>query len=178
MNKNVIVLAFSLILLVLSGCNSEKESASEVSVKSPVDSKQSPALEIPHAEAFKSENRLTTNKSIIQAQLAAYTKSYLDIADVYVLKLKVGEKEIKLTSLMNIDISSKVNSSRTLFTFTKPKNYLIFYSYNATTNQSNEMRIPTDSLKAGQFTDFPVLDEKTGKLILTRIELLKIQYKK
>ena len=154
MNSNVI-LVFFLALLILSGCDSKTA----------------------EAEVFNSENRVVTNSNIIKAQLSAYSKSHLDLADVYVLTLQIGDETIKVTSLRYIERSSKLNASRTFFTFTKPKNYLIFYSYDAAAKQGNEMRIPTDSLKAGQFTDFPVLDEKTGKMISTRIELLKIQHK-
>jgi len=178
MNSHVL-LAFFLVLFALSGCNSNAEEASGASdtIKAKIESKQAIPSATAQPEAFTSENQVLTRARSIKARLSAYSKSYLDLADVYVLTFHVGSKETKVTSLQAIKISSKLNASQTIFTFTKPKNYLILYSYDAAAKHANEMRIPTDSLKVGQFTDFPVLDEKTGKMNLTRIELLKIQHK-
>jgi len=179
MNSKIIIIFF-VILFSLSGCNSETATSgstpdSDVQAANATDSAPPSSKSLP--EPFKAESEVISNKKMIKAQLSAYSKSYMDISEIYVLTLMVGTQEQKVTSLKAIEITNKLNASKTVFTFTKPRNYFILYSYDAELKQGHQMRIPTDTLKSSQFADFPVLDKKTGKLVSTRIELKKLQHK-
>jgi len=162
-------IVFVLLILGISNSNANTDNTVSGTVQN--------SMEAAQTTAFNAELRVISSKSLIKAQLSAYSKSYFDLANIYVLQFQLGNNNLKLTSLKAVELSSKSGASRTLFTFTKPKNYLIFYSYDADAKQAYEMRIPTDSLKTGQFADFPVLDKKTGKLSTVHITLLKIQHK-